>query len=230
MPDQRISQLWIESDEHFDPLALKPLAERALQVLHQDRRDFAWNAAVELLAHRLETQRVFNVVVGSIAGLAFGPLGAVIGGALGDLASKLWGKTKQTIVDSGLQFGGSVRDLQAGMGFDQYASIDTTKSSWFGLKKKTSNRIETAGLDDELSAQFGLVFTNVEKALEAAAVSMGVGADHVTSVLDSLSIEMTKVSLKGLSGDELTAAISAVISKATMSPSSSTPTTMLPTW
>lgn len=135
---------------------------------------------------------------------------------IGDaITAALFGKTKQTIVDSGLQFGGAVRDLQAGSGFEQYASVDTTKSSFFGLSKKTSNRVETAGLSDELADQFGKVFTNVEKALEAAAIGMGVGADHVTKVLDSLSIEMTKVSLKGLTGEDLTAAISAVISKAT---------------
>ncbi len=159
--------------------------------------------------------RAIGSTVGSIAGLAFGPLGAIVGGVLGDVAAKLWGKTKREIVDSGLQFGGSVRDLQGGMGFEQYASVDTTKSSWFGLKKRTSNSIETAGLDAELSAQFGLVFRNVETALEAAAAGLGIGADHVNEVLDSLSIDMTKVSLKGLSGQALTDAISTVISKAT---------------
>jgi len=59
------------------------------------------------------------------------------------------------------------------------------------------------------------VFQNVEAALEAAATGLGIGADHVNEVLDSLSIDMTKVSLKGLSGQALTDAISTVISKAT---------------
>lgn len=153
---------------------------------------------------------------GSLAGLALGgPLGAVVGGLLGDVASKLWGKTKKEIVDSGLQFGGSVRDLQGGTGFQQYASVDTTKSSYFGLKKKTTNSVEVAGLDPELSTQFGLVFKNVEAALDAAAIGLGVGSDRVTQVLNSLSIDETKISLKGLSGQALTDAISAVISKAT---------------
>ncbi len=132
-----------------------------------------------------------------------------------EIGAKLWGKTSQTIVDAGLQFSGAVRDLQKGVGFEQYASVDTTKKSWFGLSKKTSNRVEATGLDADLSAQFGLVFQNVETALEAAATGLGIGADHVNKVLDSLSIDMTKVSLKGLSGQELTDAISTVISKAT---------------
>jgi hypothetical protein len=152
--------------------------------------------------------------VGSMIGGALaGPLGVWIGGAIGGAVSKLWGKTTQNIVDSGLQYGGSVRSLQAGQGFDQYASIDTTKSSFFGLSKSTSNRVEVQGLNDELSKQFGLIFTNLDKSLQAAATAMGGSAADVTKVLDSLTLESTKVSLKGLTGTALTDALNSVISK-----------------
>ncbi|MYM65429.1 hypothetical protein GTP45_01100 [Pseudoduganella sp. FT55W] len=152
--------------------------------------------------------------LGAIAGgLLAGPLGAAIGGAIGGAVSKLWGKTTQKIVDSGLQYGGSVRSLQAGQGFEQYASIDTTKSSWFGLSKSTSNRIETQGLNDELSKQFGLIFTNLDKSLQAASEAMGGSAADIIKVLDNLTLESTKVSLKGLTGTELTDALNSVISK-----------------
>jgi hypothetical protein len=106
-----------------------------------------------------------------------------------------------------------VRGLQAGQGFDQYASIDTTKSSWFGISKSTSNRVETQGLSDELSKQFGLIFTNLDKSLQAAATAMGGSAADVTKVLDNLTLESTKVSLKGLTGTALTDALNSVISK-----------------
>jgi hypothetical protein len=149
--------------------------------------------------------QVPGLVDGENLGIATGVLSKSLGG--------IWGKTKQTIIDSGLQYGGSVRDLQQGVGYNQYASVDTTKSSWFGLSKSTSNKIETAALNDELASQFALIFTGVDNALLAAADSLGVGADHVTAVLDGLSIDMTKVSLKDLSGDELTEALNAVISK-----------------
>jgi hypothetical protein len=164
-----------------------------------------------------------NAAGGGISGAGVGfllggpigaAIGAVLGGVVGKVAGKLWGSTKQNIVDSGVQFGGSVRDLQQGVGYNQYASVDTTKSSWFGLSKKTSNSVETAGLSAELSAQFGLIFTNVEQALTSAAVGLGVGADHVTKVLDALTIDTTKLSLKGLTGDALTEALNGVISKA----------------
>lgn len=136
----------------------------------------------------------------------------VIGPMLAALSS-FWGKTTQTIIDSGLQLSGTVRDLQSGKGFQQYASVDTTKSSWFGLSKSTSNSVKTAGLDDGLSSQFGLIFQNLEVALDAAAGGLGVHEEAVTKALASLTIAPTKVSLKDLKGDDLTAAINGVISK-----------------
>lgn len=142
-----------------------------------------------------------------------GIFGPGLGDKIASFVNNLWGKTKQTIVDSGIQFGGSLRDLQGGKGFDQYASVDTTKSSFFGLSKKTSNAVQTAGLEGELPGQFGLVFKGVEGALSEAAKVLGVGADHVKESLDNLTIDVTKISLKGLKGDELTAALNAVLSK-----------------
>ncbi len=154
---------------------------------------------------------------GAMTGAALGPIGMIIGGLVGGaigLISSLWGKTKQNIVDSGIQFSGSVNDLQAGKGYKQYASVDTTKSSWFGLKKSTSNSIQTQGLNDELSKQFGLMFTNLEDSLKVAAVGMGIGADSVGKALDNLVLKTNSVSLKDLKGDDLTAALNGVISKA----------------
>jgi hypothetical protein len=134
-------------------------------------------------------------------------------GTLSRTLANLYSNTKQTIVDSGLQYGGSLRNLQQGNGFDQYASIDTTKSSFFGLSKKTTNSVQTAGLSDELSNQFGLIFTNLDTALQAASVALGGSAADVTKVLDNLTLESTKVSLKGLTGTALTDALNSVISK-----------------
>lgn len=150
-------------------------------------------------------------VMDGVTKVLFGPgLGDKIASAI----NNLWGKTKQDIVDSGIQFGGSVNALQAGKGYNQFASVDTTKSSWFGLVKNTSNSVQTQGLSAELATQFGMIFTALEDSLKVAAVGLGVGADSVTQALDNLVLQTTTLSLKDLKGDELTAAISAVISKA----------------
>ncbi len=136
-----------------------------------------------------------------------------LGGTVAKFLNNLWGKSKTDIVDAGLQFGGSVSELQAGRGYNQYSSANTTKSSWFGLVKKTTNSVETAGLDSELSDQFGKIFTNLEEALSLAAQGLGLGANHVASILDTLTIATTTISLKGLTGTALTEALNAVISK-----------------
>lgn len=150
---------------------------------------------------------------GLVAKIGGGVTKALFGPGLGDKIASLWGKTTQSIVDSGISFGGGVRDLQAGKGFNQYASVDTTKSSFFGLKKSTSNNVQTQGLDSDLASQFGQIFTNLEASLKVAAVGVGRNAAEVTKALDSMTLD-AGVSLKGLSGDALTEALNAVISKA----------------
>ncbi len=130
------------------------------------------------------------------------------------LLGGLWGKTTQNIVDSGLQFGGSLQGMKQGQGFSQYASVDTTKSSWFGLKKDTSNTVQTQGLSNELNNQFSLIFTNMQTTLEEAGKVLYGSSKGVTDALNNMVFEVSKVSLKGLSGQALTDAINGVISKA----------------
>lgn len=129
------------------------------------------------------------------------------------LLGSLWGKTTQNIVDSGIQYGGSLNSLQQGQGFNQYASVDTTTSSWFGLKKSTSNSVQMQGLNSELSAQMGLIFTGLETTLKLASKGLGSSASDVEASLNNLVIASTTVSLKGLTGTALTEELNAVISK-----------------
>lgn len=127
--------------------------------------------------------------------------------------ASLWGKTTQNVVDSGVQFGGRLSDLQAGKGFGQYASVDTTKSSWFGLKKNTTNSVQSQSLSTELSGQLGLIFSNMSAALREANKALGGSSEEIVKTLDNLTLTSTKVSLKGLSGQALTDALNGVISK-----------------
>lgn len=143
-----------------------------------------------------------------------GLLGPIVGGKIAEIGNNLWGKVTQKIIDSGIQFAGTVAQLQIGKGFEQYASVDTTKSSFFGLSKNTKNQVITQGLSSELSNQFGLIFSGLEKTLKLAAPSLGKDADAVGKAIESFAFETTKISLKDLKGDELTKAINNVISKA----------------
>lgn len=135
-----------------------------------------------------------------------------IGGKVAGFINNLWGNVKASIVDSGINFNGRVGDLQNGKGFTQYASVDTTKKSWFGLKKDTTNRVESQGLNSELSSQFGLVFANLEETLKLAGTALGKSGNEVSAAIDNLVVN-TGVSLKGLTGEALQAAINGVMSK-----------------
>ena len=66
-PQRAVNQVWLEVAPESDPMDVKGHAESALAALHGGVRDFQVVAPQELLAQRLETQRIFNVVVGSIA-------------------------------------------------------------------------------------------------------------------------------------------------------------------
>jgi tape measure domain-containing protein len=137
----------------------------------------------------------------------------IIGEGIAKFINNLWGKTTQNIIDSGIQFGGSLSGMKQGQGFNQYASVDTTKSSWFGLSKKTSNTVQTQGLNEEISKQLGMVFGNMQIALEEAGKALFGSSDGITKALDSLVLTTNKISLKGLTGQALTDAINAVVSK-----------------
>lgn len=154
-----------------------------------------------------------NLVVGT-AGVASGDNMGIGTGVVAKSLGGLWGKTKQNITDSGIQFGGSVADLQNGQGFQQYANVEKTKSSWFGLKKSTSNSIETGALDGDLTAQFGLVFRDLETVLASTAPALGRDAGAIRSAVQGVELDMQKLSLMDLKGEDLQAAINAVISKA----------------
>jgi TP901 family phage tail tape measure protein len=142
--------------------------------------------------------------------IALGGITAPIVKALGSL----WGKTTQEITDSGLQFGGKVSDLEAGKGIDQYAAIKQSSSSWFGLVKNSSSSVKTQGVSDDVSRQFGLVFTNLEDSLKSAAGALGSSSNAVGEAIDNVVLQTTKISLKDLKGQDLTDAINNVLSAA----------------
>jgi len=141
-------------------------------------------------------------------------IGPILGSKVAAAINNLWGKTTQEITDSGLQFGGKVSDLEAGKGIDQYAAIKQSSSSWFGLVKNSSSSVKTMGAGDEISRQFGLVFTGLEDALKGAAGALGSNSDAVGKAIDNVVLQTTKISLKDLKGQDLTDAINNVLSAA----------------
>ncbi|MFZ6747422.1 phage tail length tape measure family protein [Undibacterium sp. Ren11W] len=149
---------------------------------------------------------------GSATGWAlmfFDPISKVLGQLM-----RVWGSTKQSITDGGLQIGGSVGSLQQGQGVNQYANVATTTSSWFGLKKSTSNSTQTQAVSSEISQQFSAIFTNLQATLSSAATALGGNGQAVGEAVKLFVIDTTKISLQGLKGADLQNAINGVISGA----------------
>lgn len=137
----------------------------------------------------------------------------LIGGIIGKLQG-LWGKTTQEISAAGLFIRGSLEQLMNGQGFQQYADVKTTKTSFFGLSKDTSYSTMFSGVDPEIAKQFGMIFNSFSDAVEQAAGPLGVSLDTIEQRLQGFSLDLGRIDLKGLTGEALQEKLSAVFGAA----------------
>lgn len=149
-----------------------------------------------------------NEVFGIDASKALNIFGSL--GFVKDLQG-LWGKTKQSIVDSGLSVLGTVSDLTAGRGVQQFADVSTTTSSWFGLKKSTSTSTVFGPVKDEIARQFGLIFGDIGTSIKDAAGALGAAKEDIAKSVADFYVDIGMLSLKDLKGQDLQDAISAAI-------------------
>jgi hypothetical protein len=153
-----------------------------------------------------------GLLLGGPIGMALGAvLGAVIGKTfIGKALGSVFGG-KQTVEDTGFtmdksSFGGI---LGGGVKASQYADIKKD-GGWFG-SDKTSVKME--GLGDEGNRQIASVLTSLYDTVFKAGTILGLGADSFNAQLSSFVVDIGKVSLKGLSDDEIQEELQAVFSK-----------------
>jgi tape measure domain-containing protein len=132
------------------------------------------------------------------------------GGFFGGIISSIFGG-KTTVDDTGIQINKStVADISAGA-LNSQSYIDTTKSGgWFSSDKHNT---QTADLGAEVDAQFTKVIEGLADSVTTAAGLLGVGGDEFTKHLNEFVVDIGKISLKDLSGDEIQDALEAVFSK-----------------
>ncbi len=131
--------------------------------------------------------------------------------AVDKVLGPLWGKTKQEITDAGLDIAGSVAALKGGVGVRQFADVQTTSSSWFGLKKDTSNSTVYGDVDQSIAQQFGLIFGRIGDTLHASAAVLGRDGQTMADAVSAYVVNIGKLSLKDLKGDELQEAIATAL-------------------
>lgn len=136
-------------------------------------------------------------------------IGGALGGVVGGIISGIFGKSSSSITDAGLSISGTAAQMQQGQGVNQYADKTTTRKSWFGSSTKTSTILQDAGAD--VTRQFGLIFGGVSDSLQSAAGAMGQDAAAVARRLAGYVIDIPRLSLQGLKGDDLQEAISTAV-------------------
>lgn len=139
-------------------------------------------------------------------------LGGVVSNMANRLSKAIFGSTKTTLQDAGLQFGaGSLQDvLGGGVGATGYESTQTVKKKLFGLSKQTSYATSSFGLDPNLTNQFTNLIKDTYSGVVAATEALGTSADITKAKLAGFNVELGRISLMGLSGDKIQEQLEAV--------------------
>ncbi|OBV38050.1 hypothetical protein [Janthinobacterium psychrotolerans] len=133
------------------------------------------------------------------------------GGWLGNVSSSIFGG-KTTVQDAGIVTGKTSLGALDTSGLNVSSYVDTKKSGgWF-----SSDKYKTAltGLGSETSDQFTKIILSLRTTIVGAADMLGLGGDAFTSQLNTFVVDLGKISLKDLKGDELQAALETAFSKA----------------
>ena len=138
----------------------------------------------------------------------------VVSGLASSIVGGLFGKTSATVVGSGLtansQSLGNI--LNGGLNLQQYADIATTKKSWFS--KSTTNSTQYASASKELENQFGLIFTGFYDSIVSASGALSANTEEVKKKLQDAIINIGKIDLKGLNGEQIQERLEAVLGAA----------------
>ncbi len=172
-----------------------------------------------------------GLLVSALGSVVAGPLGAIVGNVVGNLFSKVIYKipvigdilggigniigslfgTKKTVVGGGIYGGpqsfGSIDEM--GFAGQSFADIKSTKK-FFGLKSGTKYSTQFGDLDDGIEQQFGLLLTSFGDAIKLAAGPLGLDLDAITGKLNGFVVDIGKIDLKGLTGDEIQEKLEAV--------------------
>jgi hypothetical protein len=134
----------------------------------------------------------------------------VFGGALASLFG-----TKTTVVGSGLSGGPQTLDSILNGGFDaSYYSDVQKKKKLFGITTSTKYSTQYTGADAGLENQFTLILRNFNSAIAAAAGPLGESTTEIQRRLSGFVVDIGKIDLQGLTGEQIQEKLSAVFGAA----------------
>jgi len=157
-----------------------------------------------------------NASEGVAQGFKPNAIGSILGAIplVGGLLKSLFGTTT-TVIGSGL-FGGpqSIASILAG-GFDAstYSDIER-KSKFLGITTSKKYSTQYGAADPALENQFTLILRSFYDAISAAAGPLGVATSEIQQRLNSFVVNIGKIDLKGLSGEQIADKLSAIFGAA----------------
>jgi len=148
--------------------------------------------------------------IGGPLGLA---VGAVLGSVLGGVVSKLF-NTSTSIKDQGITGKAMSLGNVDALGFtaQAYADVNTKKKA-FGISYSSKDSTKTAALSDEMNDQFTMIISSMGQTIRSAADVLGLGGEAFNAKLNTFVIDLGKISLKDLSGEEQQKALETAFSK-----------------
>jgi tape measure domain-containing protein len=173
----------------------------------------------------LKSLRAIELSMAGLSNLLFRSYGITGGNTLGFVGSNksngldgLWGRRIQKLVDSGLfmNSGANLGQLSRGEGIGQFGTVQSTKSSFFGLRTSTKYSNIYGDIDEDMKRQLGMVFSGMIDGLASAGESLGFNADKLKTFMETIVWpDGGKLSLRGLKGQELTDELNAWFSTIT---------------
>ncbi|MCA3567746.1 MAG: hypothetical protein IOD07_10435, partial [Bradyrhizobium sp.] len=138
----------------------------------------------------------------------------IVGGLIGGIGKALFG-TKTSIIGQGISAGPqSLADIFNGGFAAEYFSDVQKKKKTFGITTSKKYSTQTTAADDELERQFALIFADFNKAIGAAAGPLGISLGEVESKLASFVVDIGRIDLMGLKGEEIQEKLAAIFGAA----------------
>ena len=146
-------------------------------------------------------------ILGGLGGKAYDTLNKITLGGLSTVGKIFGGKS--SISDEGVQIiGGAISDLVNNTTVQAFQDVKYKKYRWSSTKYRT----ELQGVSQSVEDQFQLIFGAMVNTVGEAASSLGMNSAEINNAINSFRIGTTRISTKGMSGEQQQEALNNVFS------------------
>lgn len=144
----------------------------------------------------------------------FGSLLSRVIGGVGNAVANLFG-TRTTVTGQGIYGGAQSLGGILANGYDaSYYTDVTRRRRTLGVTTSTSSSTTMTEASAEIERQFALIFRNVATSVEAAAGVLGLNLEQVRERLQAYVVELGRIDLRGLTGEQIQERLASVFGAA----------------